>query len=154
MIYAVSSPLIRHWLSGARRSRHLHFIQLNINFIDFNKIKVYIDFMKEARPAWWDALDEEDLQFLKRFVLSSGSLKALCDEYGVSYPTLRARLDRLITKVRAAEDPALTDSFQRKLHVLVADGKLSAALARDLWKAHRAVAAEETTEKGDDTTLV
>jgi hypothetical protein len=145
MIYAVSSPLVRHWLLGAKQRRGLHFIKLSINFIDFNKIKVYIDFMKEPQPAWWGALDEEDLQFLKRFVLSSGSLKALCDEYGVSYPTLRVRLDRLITKVRTAEDPTLADSFQRKLYVLVADGKLSAALARDLWKAHRAVAAEETT---------
>ena len=58
--------------------------------------------MKEPQPLWWEALDEEDRQFLKRFVLSSGSLKALCDEYGVSYPTLRARLDRLIAKVKAA----------------------------------------------------
>ena len=109
--------------------------------------------MKDAPPAWWDVLDEEDLQFLKRFVLSSGSLKALCDEYGVSYPTLRARLDRLIAKVQAAEDPKLLDSFQRKLHVLVTDGKLPPALARELWKAHRAVA-EEEAERSGDTTLV
>lgn len=92
--------------------------------------------MKEPMPPWLEALDEEDHQFLKRFVLSSGSLKALCDEYGVSYPTLRARLDRLIAKVNAAEDPKVADEFQRKLRVLVAEGKVSAALARDLWKAH------------------
>jgi hypothetical protein len=110
--------------------------------------------MEDARPAWWGVLDEEDLQFLKRFVLSSGSLKAMCDEYDVSYPTLRARLNRLIAKVGAAEDPKLVDSFQRKLHVLVADGKLPATLARELWKAHRAVAGEETTERRDDTTGV
>ena len=98
--------------------------------------------MKESPAPWLEVLDEEDQQFLKRFVLSSGSLKALCDEYQVSYPTLRARLDRLIAKVRAAEDPRVADSFQRKLHVLVADGKISAALGRELWKAHRAVAEE------------
>ena len=103
---------------------------------------MHIDFVKEPLPPWLQVLDEEDQQFLKRFVLSSGSLKALCDEYGVSYPTLRARLDRLIAKVKAAEDPKAVDSFQRKLHVLVADGKMSAALARELWKAHRAVAEE------------
>ncbi len=154
MVYAVSSPLIQHWLLGAVRTLQLNFIDPRINFVDFNKIEVYVNFMKEARPAWWDVLDEEDLQFLKRFVLSSGSLKALCDEYGVSYPTLRARLDRLIAKVQAAEDPKLVDSFQRKLHVLVADGKLPAALARELWKAHRAVAEQEATERRDDTTLV
>jgi hypothetical protein len=44
--------------------------------------------------------------------------------------------------VKAAEDPKAVDSFQRKLHVLVANGKMSAALARELWKAHRAVAEE------------
>ena len=96
--------------------------------------------MKEQAPPWLDALDEEDLRFLKRFLLASGSLKALGDEYEVSYPTVRARLDRLIAKVQAADDPKVTDSFQRKLHVLVADGKLTSALARELWKAHRAVA--------------
>ena len=98
--------------------------------------------MKESPAPWLEELDEEDQQFLKRFVLSSGSLKALCDEYGVSYPTLRARLDRLIAKVKAVEDSKAADSFQRKLHVLVADGKISAALGRELWKAHRAVAEE------------
>lgn len=103
---------------------------------------MYIDFVKSSRPAWWDVLGEEDLQFLKRFLLSSGSLKALCDEYQVSYPTLRARLDRLIAKVRAAEDPNITDAFQLRLQILVADGKLSPALARELWKAHSATAEE------------
>ena len=98
--------------------------------------------MKDPQQPWLEALDEEDQTFLKRFVLSSGSLKALCDEYGVSYPTLRARLDRLIAKVQAADDPKIVDSFQRKLHVLVAEGKMSAALARELWKAHRAAAEE------------
>ena len=99
--------------------------------------------MKDHPPPWLAALDEDDLQFLKRFLLSSGSLKALCEDYDVSYPTLRARLDRLIAKVQAAEDPKIVDSFQRKLHVLVADGKMQPALARDLWKAHRAVTDEE-----------
>jgi hypothetical protein len=110
---------------------------------DLNKIHLYINFMKEPLPPWLEALDEEDMQFLRRFVLSSGSLKTLCDEYDVSYPTLRARLDRLIAKVQAADDPKAADSFQRKLHVLVADGKINVALARELWKAHRAVAEEE-----------
>lgn len=111
-----------------------------MNFVDFNKVEVYIKFVKDEQPRWLQALDDEDLQFLKRFVLASGSLKALCDEYGVSYPTVRARLDRLIAKVQAADDPKVADSFQRKLHVLVADGKMSPTLARELWKAHRAAA--------------
>ena len=90
-----------------------------------------------TRPAWLEALDEEDCQFLRRFLLSSGSLKALAGEYGVSYPTLRNRLDRLIAKVAAAEDPQARDPFERKLRVLVADARVPAALAKELLAAHR-----------------
>ena len=99
--------------------------------------------MKPQWPAWLEALNEEDLQFLKRFVVHSGSLKALGDEYEVSYPTLRARLDRLIAKVQAADDPKITDAFQRRLQVLVADGQMGPSLARELLKAHRAALEEE-----------
>jgi hypothetical protein len=78
------------------------------------------------------------LHFLRRFLLCSGSLKDLAAEYGVSYPTVRGRLDRLIAKVRAAEEPASADPLEQKLRVLVADGRLSAALGRELLAAHRA----------------
>ena len=91
-----------------------------------------------AAPPWIAQLSEEDLQFLRRFVLGSGSLKALAEEYGVSYPTVRARLDRLIAKVEAASDPRITDPFARKLKLLVADGALTSPLARELLDAHRA----------------
>lgn len=98
--------------------------------------------MKPPLAAWLEALEEEDLQFLKRFVLASGSLKALGDQYEVSYPTVRARLDRLIAKIQAADDPKVTDAFQRRLQVLVADGQMAPAVARELWKAHRAALEE------------
>lgn len=88
-------------------------------------------------PAWLEALDEEDWQFLRRFLLGSGSLKALAEEYGVSYPTVRGRLDRLIAKVKAAEDARPADPFERRLRLLVADARLPATLARDLLDAHR-----------------
>lgn len=54
--------------------------------------------MKEL-PAWILALDEEDLQFIKNFILHSGSLKKIAAVYGVSYPTVRVKLDKLIQKV-------------------------------------------------------
>lgn len=98
-----------------------------------------------AIPAWLKSLDEEDLQFMRRFLLCSGSLKALAQEYRVSYPTVRARLDRLIAKVKAVEDPTTQDPFERTLRVLVADGKLTPALARELLQVHR------SSLKGADT---
>jgi hypothetical protein len=89
------------------------------------------------RPEWLRELTPEDLQFLRRFLLSSGSLKELASEYQVSYPTIRARLDRLIAKVRATEDPKISDPFVRKVQILVADGSLPRTLARELLEAHK-----------------
>ena len=88
------------------------------------------------RPAWLAALSSEDLQFLKRFLIASGSLKDLAQEYQVSYPTIRARLDRLIAKVRVAEDPKIADPLVRKVQILVADGALHQAVARQLLDAY------------------
>jgi hypothetical protein len=50
-------------------------------------------------PEWMTHLDDEDISFMKRFVLSSGSLKEIATIYGVTYPTVRLRLDRLIQKI-------------------------------------------------------
>lgn len=60
----------------------------------------------EYIPDWMTNLDEEDLSFIKRFVLASGSLKAIAGEYGVTYPTVRLRLDKLIQKIQLSEDTA------------------------------------------------
>ena len=53
-------------------------------------------------PEWMSELEEEDMAFIRRFLLASGSLKEVAGEYGVSYPTVRLRLDRLIQKIRLA----------------------------------------------------
>ena len=88
-------------------------------------------------PAWLNALAEEDLVFLKRFLLSSGSLKKLAAEYGVSYPTIRTRLDRLINKVRAREQLEGEGAFQRLVQVLTDEGVLMSGTARTLLQAHK-----------------
>ena len=50
----------------------------------------------ENIPIWLADLEDEDAAFIKKFVLASGSLKEVAALYGVSYPTVRLRLDRLI----------------------------------------------------------
>ena len=102
--------------------------------------------MKPPLPPWITGLADEDLQFIRRFVLASGSLKALAKEYGVSYPTLRSRLDRLIEKVRTLDQHANDDPFQRSVRLLVADGKVSSDTARELLRAHRAVINDKDSE--------
>lgn len=94
--------------------------------------------MKEEEiPIWLQGLAEEDLHFIRRFVLASGSLKALGAEYGVSYPTLRSRLDRLIARIKAMEDPTLTNPLLRTVQLMAAEGQLSADAARQIIKAHK-----------------
>ena len=58
----------------------------------------------EIMPIWLSNLDEEDVAFIKRFVLSSGSLKEMAKQYDVTYPTVRLRLDRLIEKIKMSEN--------------------------------------------------
>jgi hypothetical protein len=94
--------------------------------------------MPKKLPAWLAELSEEDLQFVKRFMLSSGSLKDMAVAYSVSYPTVRARLDRLIAKMTAADQSKPLDPFDRKIQLLVADGKLPVDLAKSLLAAHKA----------------
>ncbi|CEP91000.1 Protein of uncharacterised function(DUF2089) [[Clostridium] sordellii] len=54
-------------------------------------------------PDWLENLDDEDINFIKKFILSSGSLKEVASLYGVTYPTVRLRLDKLIQKVNLNE---------------------------------------------------
>ena len=37
-------------------------------------------------PVWMAELEDEDLTFIKKFILASGSLKEVAALYGVSYP--------------------------------------------------------------------
>ena len=60
----------------------------------------------ELVPDWMANLEEEDVAFIRKFILASGSLKEVAGEYGVTYPTVRLRLDRLIQKIRIGEDVA------------------------------------------------
>lgn len=87
-------------------------------------------------PPWTRILSEEDWQFLKRFLLASGSLKDLASEYDISYPTVRSRLDRLIEKARAADGPGRDDSFKLYIRSLVIDGHLLAPIAREILHLH------------------
>ncbi|HTL54848.1 MAG TPA: DUF2089 family protein [Candidatus Limnocylindrales bacterium] len=85
---------------------------------------------------WIDLLEEEDLAFVKRFILVSGSLKELADAYDVSYPTLRLRLDRLIEKIKILDSQKIEDRYERLLRAHFADGKLDAPIFKQLLSAY------------------
>jgi len=95
---------------------------------------------------WVDLLSEEDLAFVKRFVLASGSLKAMAKACGITYPTVRLRLDRLIQKIEVLDSQQITSRFERLARVQYAEGKIDMGTLKLLLSAHR-----EELEKRDET---
>ena len=87
-------------------------------------------------PPWMADLDEQDLTFVKRFLLASGSLKEVAAQYGVSYPTVRLRLDRLIQKIRLS-DTAEADPYVALVKRLAVDDKLDFDTAKILIGEYR-----------------
>lgn len=90
------------------------------------------------KPKWIEGLNEEDAAFLKRFALASGSLKDLAAAYGISYPTVRLRLDRLIEKIKVLDSLETPDQFERLVRAMQAEGRIDPASAQALLAAHRA----------------
>ena len=90
--------------------------------------------MSDTIPEWIKGLGEEDWQFIKRLLLASGSLKDVARDYGISYPTVRIRLNRLIEKVRTFDSKKPKSDFHRKVQLLVVDGRLDISVARMLIK--------------------
>ena len=82
-------------------------------------------------PAWMEHLEDEDAAFIRRFVLASGSLKEMAGQYGVTYPTVRLRLDRLIQKIRLTEDTA-ADPYIATIKRLAMNEKLDLDTAKVL----------------------
>ena len=75
-------------------------------------------------------LSREDLDLVTELVLRSGSLKDLAVAYGVSYPTIRARLDRVIERLREAKAGQPPDPLKELLARLVERGEMSVSGAR------------------------
>ena len=87
-------------------------------------------------PEWLLNLENEDLEFVRKFILSSGSLKKIAKEYGVSYPTVRNRLDILIQKINLNEQTE-ENTFINYIKTLTIDEKINLNDAKkliDLYK--------------------
>lgn len=90
----------------------------------------------EVVPDWMTGLEEEDVAFIRNFLLCSGSLKEVASRYGVTYPTVRLRLDRLIQKIRLSEERA-QDPYIALIKRLAVSDKIDFEAARLLINAYR-----------------
>lgn len=96
----------------------------------------------EIVPEWMRNLEEEDVVFLKKFVLASGSLKEIASQYGVTYPTLRLRLDRLIQKIKMEENQQ-EDPYILLIKRMAVNGKMDFETAKILIQEYRKKQQEE-----------
>lgn len=70
-----------------------------------------------------------DLEFVVRFVKASGSLKDVASHYGQSYPTVRNRLNDILTRLGRIDDQGSAASRRKSILDAIADGTLTAAQA-------------------------
>ena len=96
----------------------------------------------EIVPEWMRNLEEEDIVFLKKFVLVSGSLKEIASQYGVTYPTVRLRLDRLIQKIKMEENQQ-EDPYILLIKRMAVNGKMDFETAKILIQEYRKKQQEE-----------
>jgi hypothetical protein len=93
--------------------------------MDFGKQNLLADHVLGTLPR-------EDLDLIVELVLRSGSLKDLATAYGVTYPTIRLRLDRLIERLQAAVNGKQPDLLKELLAKLVERGEMSVSGARSV----------------------
>ena len=94
---------------------------------------------KEEIPGWVLSLDKESLEFIRKFILNSGSLKSMAKIYDVSYPTVRSKLDQLIQKIELNSKKEDVE-FVNLIKNLVIDERLSLETAKviiDKYKSER-----------------
>ena len=90
----------------------------------------------EIVPECMVNLEDEDVVFIKKFLLASGSLKEVARQYGVTYPTVRLRLDRLIQKIQISED-ASTEPFIALIKRLAVNEKIDFDTAKLLTSEYK-----------------
>jgi hypothetical protein len=77
-------------------------------------------------------LPVEHQRFIEMFVLAGGNLKEIAEQVGVSYPTIRSRLDKVIDALRA--EISKTRRVHGNLLDAVEPGKTNAEQAAKLIK--------------------
>ncbi|MGP4039671.1 DUF2089 family protein [Gracilibacillus sp. D59] len=96
-------------------------------------------------PNWLLALEKEDVEFIKNFVVNSGSLKEISKIYDVSYPTVRIKLNRLIEKIKA-NDAEETEEFISFIKTLSIDDRISLEDARLIIDKYKKIEKSENNE--------
>ncbi|MCD4778977.1 MAG: DUF2089 domain-containing protein [Candidatus Omnitrophica bacterium] len=106
--------------------------QNNLNVKKLSCSHCQVDFEGEFYTSPLMALSQDHQQFIELFVLSSGSLKEMAQIMGVTYPTVRSRLDRVIDRLK--DELKERDDFKNQILEKVAQGSITAEKAADIIK--------------------
>ena len=130
--------------------------------LNLNKAKIYFHNIKDSCVGLGGAtlmtdttytriysrLSPAEQDMLFELLLASGSLKSLAERYGVSYPTIRARLDRLIARVEELQADSGVDQLAHKLADLIEVGSMQPQAAREVLELHRTIL--ESAQSGQE----
>ena len=98
-------------------------------------------------PCDFCRLTEDESTFLRVFVLSRGSLKAVGQELGISYPTVSSKLEDIIAALShetGRRTERVDAAARRDVLDRIASGDLSAAEGLRLLKATKAQKEDQT----------
>jgi hypothetical protein len=95
----------------------------------------------DFQPCEFCRLPEEDLEFVKVFIKCRGNIKDVEKELGISYPTVRGKLDTVIrglgfevTVKEAAQEREMKDAARGKILDQLSKGEISAKEATERIK--------------------
>ena len=77
-------------------------------------------------------LSSEHQQFIELFILNSGSLKKMADSMGITYPTVRSRLDVVIEELKQQIEKK--DDYKNDILERVSQGRLTPEKAAQIIK--------------------
>ena len=92
----------------------------------------------EEIPNWILKLELEEIEFIKKLILFSGSLKDLAKDYNVTYPTIKIRVDKIIEKVKANDNREI-DPYIEKIKTLALNDKIDYETAKILINEYKKV---------------
>lgn len=95
-------------------------------------------------------LSSQDQDLITQLTLHSGSLKALAKSFGVSYPTIRRRLDEVIERLQVIVEGREPEPMSELLAELVRRGEITPSAARDVRDLHRTTKNQSATSNTGD----
>jgi len=81
-------------------------------------------------------LSDDDLEFMRQFLLASGSLKELAKLYEISYPTIRLRLNKLIQLIELNSQQTNVSPLELEIQAQVIRGNIDKKSATQILKAY------------------